>query len=109
MLHTTSTSLPLVVPPQVVEFSELDKHKLHLVRSILRALLLDQPDHVVTDVFSRVSSFPKLSALREALRVFMRHFLLRRAKEETERAALEERIELAEKALGSAEGSLDFE
>ena len=57
------------------------------------------------EVFSRVASFPALAALREGLSLFMRHFLLKGLVGE-ERAALLERVEMAEKALNSRESGM---
>ena len=91
---------------QVVEFSELDKHKLQLLKTVLQSLLMNFQEQTVTGTFSRIAAFPKLTQLREALKVFMRHFLLRKVRGTEEGQELEARIELAVRGLGSAETAM---
>ena len=62
----------------------------------------------MTEVFARIAPLPKLATLREALRVFMKHFLLRKLRGTEEGKVLEKKIELAERALGSAEGAMQL-
>ncbi len=93
-----------------MEFSELDKAKLKLMKKLLNRLLTQYPDHVVGDVFSRIAPFPKLKMLREGLKLFMNHFLLRSKSKELKDSKsldfLKEKISLAENSMGSA--NIDF-
>ena len=87
----------------MVEFSELNKQKLKLMKKVLHKLLTQYPDYVVTDVFARIAPFTKLKLLREGLGVFMNHFLLKgKSKVEKDLELLKSRITLAESAMGSA-------
>jgi nucleolar MIF4G domain-containing protein 1 len=79
------------------------------MKRVLSSLLQDQPEHVMRDVFLRISSLPKLQVLREGIKLFMRHFLLRGSKKTLEpdaRLRLEEAINIAEKALTSADAKM---
>lgn len=83
---------------KVIEFADLDEVYVAFLRRVLTELL------TVTDVdnFKRIFSAAaagrdKLRTLREALRLFMRHFILKGSKASPdELAALEKRVELAE-------------
>ena len=97
---------------QVVEFSELDKGKLKLMKKVLHQLLTQYPDYVLSDVFTRIAPFPKLKMLREGLSLFMNHFLLKskrrivKAEENIQIETLKEKIKVAENAMGSS--NIDF-
>ncbi|XP_023568507.1 nucleolar MIF4G domain-containing protein 1, partial [Octodon degus] len=94
-------SLPLSIL-KVVEFSELDKPRVHFLRRVLTMLLMEAEAEDVSLMFSRVSSNPKLGVLREGLKLFISHFLLRptQALRSPDKAsALRERAELASRAL----------
>ena len=61
-------------------------------------------------VFSRIANLPKLSLLREGLKVFLRHFLLNKNKSEklksdADKIRLKELVEIAEAALDGREVS----
>ncbi len=87
--------------------SELDKCRLLLMRQVLTSLLVDQADYTVREVFSRIAPFPKLAMLREGLKLFIRHFLLRKKQKDISSGKLlKERAEMAERALSSADSSL---
>lgn len=97
----------------MLEFSELDKPRVRLMKNTLSAILLDYEDHVTRESFSRIAPFEKLHMLREGLKLFMRHFILRAAKRDSKSVGgddklelLTERIEMAEKALGSLDTQL---
>ena len=67
--------LPLSVL-KVIEFSELDKTTLRLVRQIMMGLILEKDD-VFQQVFNRVSPSLKLKGFKDSLRLFLHHFLLK--------------------------------
>lgn len=97
---------------QVIEFSELDKGKLKLMKKVLHKLLTQYPDYVINDVFTRIAPFPKLKMLREGLYLFMNHFLLKskskgmKDKQNLEVEMLKENIKIAENSMGSS--NIDF-
>ncbi|EDL37243.1 mCG122632 [Mus musculus] len=87
---------------QVVEFSELDKPRVHFLRRVLTALLMETEDDDLAVIFSRVSDNPKLGMLREGLKLFIGHFLLKhtQAHQSAEEASLlREKAGLASKSL----------
>ncbi|KAM3679478.1 nucleolar MIF4G domain-containing protein 1 [Ammospiza maritima maritima] len=101
-------SLPLSVL-KVIEFSELDKPKVRFLRQVLSTLLTKADEEEITDIFMRISDNPKLQMLREGLKLFLTHFLLKHAqaqKSAEEAGLLKERVELATKALEAKEPKL---
>ncbi|XP_041264855.1 nucleolar MIF4G domain-containing protein 1 [Onychostruthus taczanowskii] len=101
-------SLPLSVL-KVIEFSELDKPKVRFLRQVLSTLLTKADEEEITDIFMRISDNPKLGMLREGLKLFLTHFLLKHAqaqKSAEEASLLKERVELATKALEAKEPKL---
>ncbi|XP_010561350.1 PREDICTED: nucleolar MIF4G domain-containing protein 1 [Haliaeetus leucocephalus] len=101
-------SLPLSVL-KVIEFSELDKTKVRFLRQVLSMLLIKTDAEELSDIFVRLSDNPKLGMLREGLKLFLTHFLLKNAqaqKNAEEASLLKERVELATKALQAKESKL---
>ncbi|XP_054373211.1 nucleolar MIF4G domain-containing protein 1 isoform X2 [Molothrus ater] len=101
-------SLPLSVL-KVIEFSELDKPKVRFLRQVLSTLLTKADEEEITDIFMRISDNPKLQMLREGLKLFLTHFLLKHAqaqKSAEEASLLKKRVELATKALEAKEPKL---
>ncbi|XP_010156180.1 PREDICTED: nucleolar MIF4G domain-containing protein 1, partial [Eurypyga helias] len=101
-------SLPLSVL-KVIEFSELDKPKVRFLRQVLSMLLMKTDAEELSDIFVRVSDNPKLGMLREGLKLFLTHFLLKNVqaqKSAEEASLLKERVELATKALQAKESKL---
>ncbi|KAM6376429.1 nucleolar MIF4G domain-containing protein 1 isoform 1-T1 [Alca torda] len=101
-------SLPLSVL-KGIEFSELDKPKVRFLRQVLSMLLIKTDPEELCDIFVRVSDNPKLGMLRESLKLFLTHFLLKNAqaqKNPEEVSILKERVELANKALQAKEPKL---
>ncbi|XP_068940633.1 nucleolar MIF4G domain-containing protein 1 isoform X2 [Petaurus breviceps papuanus] len=87
---------------QVIEFSELNKPRVHFLRKILYMLLMETEVEELITIFGRVSDNPKLGILREGLKLFISHFLLKntQALQSAEEAnALKERADLATKSL----------
>jgi len=94
-------SLPLSIL-KVVEFSELDKPRVHFLRKVLYILLMETEVEDLGSIFARVSDNPKLGLLREGLKLFISHFLLRSAQVNTgveEASMLRERADLSTKFL----------
>uniref|UniRef100_H0WHX5 Nucleolar MIF4G domain-containing protein 1 n=2 Tax=Otolemur garnettii TaxID=30611 RepID=H0WHX5_OTOGA len=94
-------SLPLSIL-KVVEFSELDKPRVHFLRKVLSILLMETEVEDLGLIFARVSDNPKLGVLREGLKLFISHFLLKNAQAHRsahEASMLRERAEVVTKAL----------
>ncbi|KAK2141331.1 hypothetical protein LSH36_1120g01062 [Paralvinella palmiformis] len=93
---------------KVIEFSELDKARVRFIKRVLTNLLLNQPEHIIRDVFIRIATIPKLHLLREGLILFMTHFLLRGTKslDADVKLTLEQRVLIAEKMLTTGEVKL---
>ncbi|KAF6212858.1 hypothetical protein GE061_010568 [Apolygus lucorum] len=93
-------SLPLSIL-KVLEFTEMDKPCVRLLRQVLLSLLLHEDKEASIAVFSRVAKPSKLKVFRESIRLFMHHFLLKNIKDEsaTETVKLKDSISLAEEAL----------
>ncbi|KAM8774204.1 nucleolar MIF4G domain-containing protein 1 isoform 2-T2 [Rhynchonycteris naso] len=94
-------SLPLSIL-KVVEFSELDKPRIHFLRKVLSILLMETEVEDLSLIFTRVSDNPKLGILREGLKLFISHFLLKSAQTHhsaEEASVLRERAELTARAL----------
>lgn len=103
-----SKALPLSVF-KVIEFSELDKTKVSFLRQVLYKLLMEAEAEELSHIFGRVSDNPKLGMLREGLKLFMTHFLLKNAraqKSPEEADLLKERVELATTALQAKDSRL---
>ena len=91
---------------QVMEFSELAKPQIIFLRRAMTHLLVEIPENTTHEAFSRVAASPNLSLLREGLKLFMRHFLLGKAAKHKDSGALKSRVELAERALDSAQSAM---
>ncbi|XP_037239728.1 nucleolar MIF4G domain-containing protein 1 [Falco rusticolus] len=109
LAHLLKTkSLPLSVL-KVIEFSELDKPKVRFLRQVLSMLLTKTDPEELSDIFVRISDNPKLGLLREGLKLFLAHFILKNAQAQRsaeEASLLKERVELATKALQAKESKL---
>nr|XP_033787499.1 nucleolar MIF4G domain-containing protein 1 [Geotrypetes seraphini] len=106
LLKTKSLSLVVF---KVIEFSELDKSRVHFLRQVLYKLLMETDPEELIQIFGRVSGNAQLGMLREGLKLFMTHFLLRnvhanRSADEAE--MLTERVNVAGKALQTKESRL---
>ncbi|XP_035616370.1 nucleolar MIF4G domain-containing protein 1 [Oncorhynchus keta] len=94
---------------KVIEFGELDKPKVKFLRQVLTKLLKDTEMEDLTNIFGRISGIPKLGMLREGLKLFISHFLLKNAQSQgpAEQAdLLLERAEVATKAMEAKETKL---
>lgn len=99
LLKTKSLSLSIL---KVVEFSELDKPRVHFLRKVLSILLMETEIEDLSLIFTRVSDNPKLGMLREGLKLFISHFLLKNAqahRSADEANVLRERADLVTKCL----------
>ncbi|XP_060731228.1 nucleolar MIF4G domain-containing protein 1 [Tachysurus vachellii] len=94
LLTKNSLSLSIL---KAIEFGELDKPKVKFLRQILSRLFQHTQEEDLVQIFSRISGVPKLGMLREGLKLFIKHFLLRRT--QTEGTLLTTRAEVAIKAM----------
>ncbi|XP_049289069.1 nucleolar MIF4G domain-containing protein 1 homolog [Anopheles funestus] len=62
---------------KVIEFAEIDKVNLRLMRQIMLGLLLLEDENKCLQVFSRISASNKLKSFKDGIRLFMHHFLAR--------------------------------
>ncbi|CAG9763214.1 unnamed protein product [Ceutorhynchus assimilis] len=88
---------------KIVEFGQLDKITLRLMRQILLGILLHSDLEAVQGVFEKVAHSDKMKMFRESLRLFIHHFLLRNLKSESvpqeQKQNMEERAKMVEKIL----------
>ncbi|XP_012270111.1 nucleolar MIF4G domain-containing protein 1 [Orussus abietinus] len=73
--------LPLSVL-KVIEFGELDKPIVRLLRQIMLGILLHENTDACVQVFERISMSSQLHMFREGLRLFINHFVVKIAKED---------------------------
>ncbi|XP_052902558.1 nucleolar MIF4G domain-containing protein 1 homolog [Anopheles moucheti] len=62
---------------KVIEFAEIDKVNLRLMRQLMLGLLLQEDENKCLQVFSRISASNKLKSFKDGIRLFMHHFLAR--------------------------------
>ncbi|KAM9839774.1 nucleolar MIF4G domain-containing protein 1 [Aulostomus maculatus] len=94
---------------KVIEFGELDKPKVRFLRQVLTKLLKETDLEDLVSIFGRISGIPKLGMLREGLKLFISHFLLKNSQSQEpaeQAAALSERAQVATKAMEAKEAKL---
>ncbi|KAM7390344.1 hypothetical protein PAMA_008493 [Pampus argenteus] len=94
---------------KVIEFGELDKPTVRFLRQVLTRLLKETEPEDIISIFGRISGIPKLGMLREGLKLFISHFLLKNAQSQTpaeQAAMLSERAQVATKAMEAKEAKL---
>ncbi|TGZ53119.1 nucleolar MIF4G domain-containing protein 1 [Temnothorax longispinosus] len=103
--------LPLSIL-KVIQFTELDKLTMRLVRQIMLGILLHENEEACLEVFGRISLSPKLQTFRESLRLFINHFLVKNicASENLQEHSelLMNRARLVDKLLSTRESKLIF-
>ena len=80
-----------------IEFADMNSSLTLFLRTLLRDILKEDNDTERNAQFALISGNEKLSALRESLRLFMHHFLLKSKKEKD--PVIKSRVESAENAL----------
>ncbi|XP_055063037.2 nucleolar MIF4G domain-containing protein 1 [Misgurnus anguillicaudatus] len=106
ILHRKCLSLSIL---KAIEFGELDKPKVKFLKQILLKLLKETEPEDLVNIFGRISGIPNLGMLREGLKLFISHFLLRNAhtQEPAEQAkVLIDRAEVATRAMEAREAKL---
>ncbi|XP_054621547.1 nucleolar MIF4G domain-containing protein 1 [Dunckerocampus dactyliophorus] len=106
LLQKKCLSLSLL---KVIEFAELDKPKVRFLRQVLTRLLKDTEPEELVSIFARISGIPKLGMLREGLKLFISHFLLKNSpsQDSQEQASvLSARAHIATKAMEAKEAKV---
>ena len=86
---------------KVIEFADLNKHNAAFLKIVIRKLL-QLPYDDITKVFGILaSSDPKTRFLRDSFSLFMRQFILKDRKSDSNYENLKENIKLAEAAMNS--------
>ena len=80
-----------------IEFADMNSNLTLYLRTLLKDILKEDDDNERNAHFALISGNDKLSSLKESLRLFMHHFLLRSKKEKD--PVMKRRIESAENAL----------
>ncbi|XP_053689718.1 nucleolar MIF4G domain-containing protein 1 homolog [Sabethes cyaneus] len=97
---------------KVIEFAEIDKVTLRLVRQIMLGILLLEDENKCLQVFNRIAPSFKLKAFKDSLRLFLHHFLLKGSDKssvpEEEMQLLQQRISLADRMLDTSESRVKF-
>uniref|UniRef100_A0A3Q3FXW2 Nucleolar MIF4G domain-containing protein 1 n=1 Tax=Kryptolebias marmoratus TaxID=37003 RepID=A0A3Q3FXW2_KRYMA len=94
---------------KVIEFGELDKPTVRFLRQVLTKLLKEAEPEELVNIFGRISGIPKLGMLREGLKLFISHFLLKNTSSQgpaEQAAALSERAQVATRAMEAKEAKL---
>jgi len=94
---------------RVVEFADMNKPNLKLLRTILCDLLLQDKEEDVAKIFQGVATGGNLSVFREGLRLFLTHFLLKNKNKldpGIDAELLERRVKFAEIHLNTATSKL---
>ncbi|KAM6978089.1 nucleolar MIF4G domain-containing protein 1-like [Aplochiton taeniatus] len=107
-LHKKCLSLSLL---KTIEFGELDKPKVRFLRQVLTKLLKETEPKDLENIFGRISGIPKLGMLREGLKLFISHFLLKNAQSQApadQAALLLERAQVATTAMEAKEAKLQL-
>lgn len=104
LVHLFTTESLDISVLKVIQFSEMNKTMVQFFRKILTGILLHEKEEICSKVFQRVASNKNLHLLRESLRLFMHHFILRRKSQVDHSVAekLTQRVKIAEDALNSA-------
>ena len=89
---------------KIIEFSEINKVLVKFLKICLLEII-ESNDTIRKEVFLAVAGYPKLSQLREGLRIFMRHFILKETPKKNRNSdicipeALKEKVLQAEQSL----------
>uniref|UniRef100_A0A671M828 Nucleolar MIF4G domain-containing protein 1-like n=1 Tax=Sinocyclocheilus anshuiensis TaxID=1608454 RepID=A0A671M828_9TELE len=105
LLHRKCLSLSIL---KAIEFGELDKPKVKFLKQVLSKLLKETEPEDLVNIFGRISGIPKLGMLREGLKLFISHFLLRNIQtEQIEQVkVLKDRAEVATKAMEARDAKI---
>ncbi|XP_035790197.1 nucleolar MIF4G domain-containing protein 1 homolog [Anopheles albimanus] len=99
---------------KVVDFADLDKVSLRLMRQVMLGLLLPEEENKCLQVFSRIAASYKLKAFKDSLRLFMHHFLARgsaahKQLPDDQVQLLQQRIKQADQLLATEDSRIQFD
>jgi hypothetical protein len=78
----------------------MNKHMLQFLTDLLKKIFMEQTDQRFQEIFLRISAISKLSQLRNALKLFISHFILTDKGKQVEiDVKLKNKCELAQKYL----------
>lgn len=109
VIHVLQSKALSISILKAIEFGELDKPKVRFLRQVLSKLLKENEPEELVIIFGKISGIPKLGMLREGLKLFISHFLLKNAQTQgpAEQAALlTERAQVATRAMEAREAKL---
>lgn len=101
--------LPLSVL-KIIEFGELDKITLRFVRQIMLGILLGK-EETCKHIFTRIAPSTKLSAFKDSIRLFIRHFLLEKGSKVVsgdQLQILKKRINLVDRCMEMYDSRIKF-
>merc|ERR1712150_207807 len=88
---------------KVVSFGALDGGSVKFFTSFFRDLLLNYPQSAVKATFQRIASLPKLSLLRQGIKLFLRQYLDTNEEDElvndVKRSKLKEMLDIVDLAI----------
>ncbi|XP_062562830.1 nucleolar MIF4G domain-containing protein 1 homolog [Armigeres subalbatus] len=97
---------------KVIEFAEIDKITLRVVRQIMLGVLLLEDENKCLQVFNRIAPSQKLKAFKDSLRLFLHHFLLKGSDKsrvaEVQLQLLQQRIRMADRMLDTSDSRVQF-
>lgn len=97
---------------KVIEFAEIDKVTLRVVRQIMLGILLLEDENKCLQVFNRIAPSFKLKGFKDSLRLFLHHFLLKGSDKssvpEEQLQLLQQRIRMADRMLDTSESRVQF-
>ena len=86
----------------MVDFGQLEETGVKFYKTLLRSLLIDNSEEIVTAIFARLAPLPALKQFRTELILFVKHFLgqpIHTSTAEGKGELLAARIKLAEQAM----------
>ncbi|XP_031844165.1 nucleolar MIF4G domain-containing protein 1 homolog [Nomia melanderi] len=97
---------------KVIQFTELDRYTMKLLREIILGILLHKNEQVCLQTFERISISPQLQTFRESLRLFIQYFLIKNIDSSgtlnEKEVTLKRRAELVDKIIVSHGTKIKF-
>ena len=103
LIASKSASLSVL---KVVSFGALDQNSIKFFRTFFRTFLLQYPTNSVKVAFQRIAALPKLSLLRDGIKLFLRQHVLSDINDEDgvqNRSKLNDMVEIVEAALDGSD------
>lgn len=81
----------------MLQFTEMNKPLVRLIRQLMLNLLMSSSESVIADVFGVISKSEKLFLLKEGLQLFLHHFILKEANKELGNGTSDDYVEKLQK------------